>query len=412
MAVKWVATASKGVRYYEHPTRKHGVGADRYFAIRYTVNGKTKEEGLGWWSEGWNLDRAIAERSKLIEARRTGHGPKTLEEQRQQAAQAKAEAQRQQKAEAARSVTLSEYWPIYLNASKLAKVDTKSARTWKTEEGTYAHWIEPVLGATPIRDIGLDHWDRLLRVMVDGGLAPRTRQYACLVLRQVLAFAYSRRLVPYPPPQARDIGATIGRGGNKRTRALSVDELTTILEALAERDQPAYRFTYFAALTGCRFSEAAGLQWRDIDLDAGEAVFRKTKNGEDRTIPLPGVLVQFLKDLRNQGSIGGPVFLSSKGTAYTTTPQPFRDVVEALGLNEGRAKRDRVVFHTLRHSAATRMAKKGTSLPDLQKLCGWKSPHMALRYAKGVDETMRKAIEALGDELTAAPKVVNLFGDK
>lgn len=408
MAVKWIPTGEKGIRYYEHPTRKHGVAKDRYFSIRYTVGGKTKEEGLGWWSEGWNVERAIAERSKLKEAHRTGQGPATLEEKREQAAQAKADAERQRQLEESRNVTLTEYWPVYLTSAKLITDGKKKATTWRAEEGLFENWLKPVLGNVRIQDIDVDHWDRLMGVLVDAGLAPRTRQYAALVLRQVLAFAYSRKLVPTPPPTARDVGATIGKGGNRRTRVLTGQELQEILSVLAERDPNAYAMTLFCAMTGCRFGEAAGLEWKDVDLGAGEATFRATKNGQDRTIPLPDSLVAFLSEIRGQGRLAGPVFLNGAGKPYAQPPQPFRDTVEDLGLNEGRGKRDRVVFHTLRHTAATRLAKAGTSMPDLQKLCGWSSPVMALRYAKGETDTMRKALDGLSDELLRPSKVVNI----
>jgi len=37
---KWKASGIRGVRYYEHDTRKHGTKKDRYFAIRYQIDGK------------------------------------------------------------------------------------------------------------------------------------------------------------------------------------------------------------------------------------------------------------------------------------------------------------------------------------------------------------------------------------
>lgn len=409
MAVKWISSGEKGVRYYEHETRKHGIRADRYFAIRYTVNGKTKEEGLGWWSEGWNVERAIAERSKLTEAKRTGQGPATLEEKRIQAAQAKAEAERQQQLEDARNVTLADYWPRYVTSAKLLKADKKKEKSWQNDESAFKNWLEPVLGDVPIKDIDVDHWDRLMEAMVDGALSPRTRQYVALVLRQVLAFAYSRKLVPFPPPAARDVGATIGKGGNRRTRTLTAKELNAILQALSERDRNAYAITFFCALTGCRFGEAAGLKWKDVDFSVGDATFENTKNGTSRTIPLPDSLLDFLNELRSQSPIAGHVFLNGVGSPYTQPPQPFRDTVADLGLNEGRGKRDRVVFHTLRHTAATRLAKAGTSLPDLQALGGWKSPVMALRYAHSDDKSKRKAMNALEELTQLEPgKVVNI----
>ena len=59
MAVKWIGTKYPGIRYYEHPTRKHGIKRDRYYAIRYQKDGKRVEEGLGFTSEGWTLQKAV-----------------------------------------------------------------------------------------------------------------------------------------------------------------------------------------------------------------------------------------------------------------------------------------------------------------------------------------------------------------
>ena len=156
-----------------------------------------------------------------------------MEEKRTLAAQAKAEAEHQQKLEVTRNVTLTEYWPVYLTSGKLLKgEDKKKAHSWKVEERLFENWIQPVLGNDPIKDIDYDHWDRLIGVLVDAGLAPRTRQYVAMVLRQCLAHAYSRKLVPTPPPAARDVGATIGKGGNRRTRILTTFELQAILQKI------------------------------------------------------------------------------------------------------------------------------------------------------------------------------------
>lgn len=129
-------------------------------------------------------------------------------------------------------------------------------------------------------------------------------------------------------------------------------------------------FSKFRTCDGRRFGEAAGLDWRDVDLSIGGTTFRDTKNGTNRVVPLPESLVGFLTELRGQGCLEVLFFSMVPKKAYTQPPQPFRDAVEALGLNEGRDKRDRVVFHTLRHTPETRLAQAGTSLPDLQAI-GW-----------------------------------------
>lgn len=423
MSHKWIQTKYEGIRYREHPSRMFGVRKDRYYVVRYRVEGTRKEEALGWESQNDTqskggsrismLEVARSTLAKLKEAHRTGEGPGTLDDQRKQAALAKQESEKQREKEKAKNVTLAEYWPIYLASAKLLKDESiKKAKSWQVEEGIFENWLEPVLGAIPIREIGLEHWDRLMGVTVDAKLSPRTRQYVAMVLRQCLAHAYSRKLITNPPPGARDIGATIGKGGNRRTRSLSPSELQSILQKLAERDIFAYSITFFCALTACRFGEAANIQWKDVDLEIGQATFQNTKNGTCRVIPLPSSLIKHLQTLRSQGRISGNVFLNSAGRAYTQPPQPFRDVVDSLGLNEGRDRRDRVVFHTLRHTAATRLAQAGTSLPDLQALGGWRSPAMVLRYAHDDDKSKRRAIAAL-EAMTEVEthKIRDLFGD-
>jgi integrase len=424
MAHKWFQTKYEGIRFREHPSRMFGIRKDRYFVVRYRVDGTRKEEALGWESQNDSRDKdgskitmlevARATLAKLKEAHRTGEGPGTLADQRHQAALAKEEVERQREIEKIKNVTLAEYWPIYLTSAKLLKDETKKkAKSWQVDEGIFKNWLEPILGDTPIKNIDVDQWDRLMGATVDAGLSPRTRQYIAMVLRQCLGHAYTRKLIPNPPPAARDVGATIGKGGNRRTRALSTPELQAILRGLAERDALAYSLTYFCALTACRFSEAANLEWKNIDLAVGQATFQNTKNGTHRTIPLPPSLIKHLSELRSLGRITGSVFLNCTGKPYTQPPQPFRDVVEALGLNEGREKRDRVVFHTLRHTAATRLAQAGTSLPDLQALGGWKSPIMALRYAHDDDKSKRQAMAALDTMASAeSPGILELFGDQ
>ena len=397
-------TVARGVRVREHETRKHGVGFDKQYFIRYRVDGVQKEEPLGWSSEGWNLERAIAERGRLKDAHRAGQGPATLGEKR---SQAKAETERQKQIEEAKAVTLRDYFfNDYLPTAK----QRKKPESWSREVSLFENWIDPLLGHIRIQEIGVTQWDFLLSAMVDGGLSARTRQYACLTLRLVLEHAFARRMVPDMPPRAKLIGATLKPESNRRTRIVSNQELQAILTALAERDPYSYRLTLFCALSCCRFSEAANLDWKDVDLGMGKALFRNTKNGMNREIPLSDTLIDLLRDM---GASKGLVFLSNQGKPYSQAPKSFRDVVEKLGLNEGRGKLDRIVFHSLRHSGATRLGQSGVPLRDMMDLAGWKTPAMALRYQHSGDVGRRRAMAAL-ESLTQveAPKVVDLFSGK
>ena len=409
----WV-TVARGVQVKLHPTRKHGKGPDKYFRIRYAVDGKIVSESLGWASEDMTQEEAVSRRLQYIKARKgIIEGPTSKAEAKQAEAEAKqaeldakAQADAQAVFDAAKNITLREYWPEYLKAAKLKK----KTKSWQAEDGYFRNWIDELLGHIPMREIGLIQWDGLMAALTDAGLAPRTRQYVALTLRQCLDHAFMRKLIPEAPPRAKHVGATLKPDSNRRTRTLSNQELQNILSALAERDQAAYAITLFCALTGCRFGEAAALQWQDVDLGPGECTFRATKNGQDRTIPLLDSLLDFM---RGMGSGSGLVFPNGNGTQYRQTPTPFRDVVDAMGLNKGRDKRDKVVFHTLRHTAATRLAQVNTPLPDLMALAGWKTASMALRYAHSNDAGRRRAMIALEGMMQTEPaKVIEIHGGK
>jgi len=145
MGYIWI-TAKEGVRYREHPERKHGVGYDRYYTIRYRKpDGKRVEEMLGWASKtGMTVKKASAEMARLISNHTTGTGPATLSEARDLKAQADKEASRNKKKEAVKNMTFSEIFALFLVASKDKK---KNPRSWKREEQLARIHIFPVVGS-------------------------------------------------------------------------------------------------------------------------------------------------------------------------------------------------------------------------------------------------------------------------
>lgn len=414
---KWIpvknADGKGGVRYLEHETRKHGAVPDRYYVISYwwkKEDGEGKKawlEVVGWASEGVKPSDCFDLLKTLKDNQRRGKGPCTHKELREHEQHMKDAAKREATLREEQAVTLRDYFhDEYLPTAK----KKKKPESWGREVSLFDNWIDPLLGHIKIQEIGITQWDFLLSALVDGGLSARTRQYACLTLRLVLEHAFARRKVPDMPPRAKLIGATLKPDSNRRTRTVSNQELQAILEALAGRDQHAYGLTLFCALSCCRFSEAGNLEWKDVDLGLGKALFRNTKNGTSREIPLSDTLVDLL---RGMGPGKGRVFLSSQGKPYTQAPKSFRDVVEKLGLNEGRGKLDRIVFHSLRHSGATRLGQSGIPLRDMMDLAGWKTPAMALRYQHSGDAGRRRAMAALESMAQVeAPKVVDLFGGK
>ncbi len=70
--------------------------------------------------------------------------------------------------------------------------------------------------------------------------------------------------------------------------------------------------------------------------------------------------------------------------------------MERLGLNDGiDDPRDKVVFHTLRHTFASWLAIQGTPILTLKELMGHKSLAMTERYAHLMPDVKREAIKGL-----------------
>lgn len=416
---KWIQTNYEGVRYREHPTRKTGKNAkgvrkDRYYAIRYYLDGTRKEESLGWethWKQSHpdgtiSLEQeAVSRRAQLMKNQKEKTGPRTLKESKEQNdARQKAEAaDRKSKADAQR--TLAEYWEeAYFPAAKRSKKES----SYQKEEQHFRLWIEPLLGSLPLRSIGLKQWDELVETFGPArskdnalketgnrtcSLSQRSHEYITGTLRRILKHAYDRRMMDDPPPTGKRIGIS-GPGNNRRTRVISYEEEAAIMEHLSLRCPYAWRITRFAFLTGCRVSESFDLTWAGVDLLRGTITFFETKNHDSKTIPITPPLAELLKSMV-QGTPGDRVFTKKDGSPYREAPSAFKTAVRKLELNKGHGELDCISFHSIKHSVATRLGQRlGTR--DLMDVMGWRTVQMAMRYVHSNEDAKARALSSLG----------------
>ena len=137
--------------------------------------------------------------------------------------------------------------------------------------------------------------------------------------------------------------------------------------------------------TGCRYSEAATIHWANIDLDAKTIhLFRSKVQNESylfMTDRLHGVL---LRRWRSRRANQIHVFENKAGNARGYTTSAIRKAIDRAGLNQPSvvaAKGGRVTLHTLRHSYASKLVRKGLSLYDVSTLLGHSDSKMTQRYA-------------------------------
>jgi len=352
-------------------------------------------------SQGVTLEKAKGILATLKQNKANKVGPRTykemkeLEKQQREAARLKEEAEVEAARmaavrEAEENKTIEEYWSAsYFPAAKLIK----KACSWAKEETHFTKHINPLLGNLPLRSIGLSQWDELVKTLSTANLSARSKEYITGTLRRILKHAHDRGMLDNPPPSGKRIGVS-GPGNNRRLRVISHEEEAHIMGHLAVTDIHAWRITRFCFLTGCRASEAFGLTWQDIDFSRSILVFPETKNHDSRSIPLTKPLLELLGSMK-QGLPGTRIFTKEDGSAYYQAPRTFRTAVKALNLNDGHSKRDQLVFHSIRHTVATRLAQR-LGPRDLMDVMGWRTVQMAMRYVHANQDAKMKALSMLG----------------
>ena len=140
--------------------------------------------------------------------------------------------------------------------------------------------------------------------------------------------------------------------------------------------------------TGMRRGEILNLKWVHVNLQEGFITVTMTKSGKNRNIPISPALTEHLKELCN-----------NKQSEYVftnpITQQPYKDIKKSFLTLCSKSGIDKLRFHDLRHTAATRMVAMGVELIIVQDILGHSQITTTMRYAHPVPERKRMAIEAL-----------------
>lgn len=385
----WISSKSfKGVRYREHPTRKvTGGRSDKYFTIRFKVNGKLHEEAIGWASEGWNEAKAASQLAKLKESHRTGEGATTLAERREAAETEKLkereELERLKRDRVSFETIFEEH---YLPAHKHREENTN-----RTEKSYFTNWIQPAIGPLPLADIRPAHLEALRQKMEDEGKSPRTIQVTLGVIRQVFNYAARYELYEGKNPLGIDSRVRKPRVANMRVRYFTEGELRTLLDELKKRSESTYEIALLSLHSGLRLGEVLALTWGCVNLETGQLTALDTKNGETRHVPMSGRV----RELFEPKEFGGP---SERVFPYPNLSKTFDRTVADLKFNEGiEDRRQRVSFHTLRHTFASWCMQRGMPLVVLRDLLGHKTLAMTMRYAHESPERKNMVVDLLAD---------------
>ncbi len=406
--MKRFKTDFPGVTYYEHATREYGINRpDRYYTIRYYVNGRQVEEGLGWSSEKWTPEKANIERAKLREAARLGKAaPKTLAEKRHvEAARQKAEQEAAERAKA-EAITFQEFFENDYFPT------TERLKNHKTIRAYYKNWINPCIGHLEMRNVGSLDLERIRKKMEQKGRAVKTIHSVMAIIQRVFTVAEEYGKFHGKNPVRNGIKKKL-KFDNRRIRFLTRDEVEMILAECNRRNLDDLSDLILASLhTAARAGELFKLEWSDINFESKIISFRDPKNIVTKHTPISDTLWEILQR-RKEESTSEFVFPARGGKQRTEVSNTFARIVKFLGLNDGITdRRKKAVFHSLRHTAASWLVGEGIPLYTVQRYLGHSQISLTERYSHLSDDNLRAATRVFdtkqAEPVTLKERVVNI----
>jgi integrase len=178
----------------------------------------------------------------------------------------------------------------------------------------------------------------------------------------------------------------------KRVRWIQPSEALRLLEASPEHYRP---IITFSLQTGWRQSNAFGLKWEQIDLQRRVAWVNAEDSKNGHGIPTP-LTEEAVEAVRSQ-LFKHPVYVFTRDGEPLKLPgsKLWGKILKASGIENFR-------WHDLRHTWASWHVQRGTPLPVLMELGGWKSMAMVMRYAHLGPEHLQSHAERVSGLLSTA----------
>jgi site-specific recombinase XerD len=171
---------------------------------------------------------------------------------------------------------------------------------------------------------------------------------------------------------------------------LSEAEMVRLLGAPMSRKMRTVLMTLYSA--ALRLREGTHLRPEDLDTATMSIRIRQPKGGRDRTVMLSRQLLVELREYWRAYRPGPWLFYGQskeRPLCDKSVQRAVRQAAERTGL------RKRVTPHTLRHSCATHLLDRGTSVRYIQELLGHKSLQTTLRYTRVLPQAVAEIVSPL-----------------
>lgn len=176
------------------------------------------------------------------------------------------------------AITLNRLFELYY--------ETLNSSEWtKKKLYIYNHYIKEHLGTKNIEKIREMDVQKVLAIMSDKGLSPRSRKSILEVLKPLYQFANKNRYTRLNPVQ--DI--TVKIPNQKKVVTNATELFYKIYKGILSyyKDNPFYQALFLFSFTGRRKKEILNLRWENIDFINDYYWIEDTKNSDKQRFPLP-----------------------------------------------------------------------------------------------------------------------------
>jgi integrase len=365
--MKYEKTIYPGVYRYVSSKKLYRKVPDVCFYILYrNAQGKVTRERLGWLSKGWTLAKAQQERvDRLASIQRNELLPK----QKKQIPTFKAAAEK------------------YLEWAT-----TNHCRAGYDDKNRYEKHLAGRYDEKKLNEITTRDLEEMKTELELAGASPATRKHVLALVRMIYNKAVTLHLYHGPNPVQ---GVKLPRLQNRRERFLSFEEARLLLEGLKKKSAAVHDMALLSLSTGMRAGEIFNLRGWDLDLENGIVNVSDPKNNQPRKAYVSGDVLEMLRT-RKLDDPAGYVFRDTwHGERVNQVSDTFNRVADPL-FNQGITdRRQRVTFHTLRHTFASWLAQRGTSILMIKELLGHRTLAMTQRYAHLIPDEKRATTDAL-----------------
>ncbi len=283
----------------------------------------------------------------------------------------------------------SEVADLYLEWGKENKASDRDDRS------RYDNHLKDSLGSKRLNTISSFDLERLKSDLVKKGLAPATVKHCLVLVREIFNKAAEWGKYKGPNPIK---GVKLPRLNNQRERFLTHEEADALLNRLAPVSKAVHDQALLALHCGLRAGEIFNLRGQDLDFENSNGIIRimDPKGGSPRTAYMTNAVREMLKK-RMPKNPADLIFEDRwHGEPIKTVSKTFDRAVAELGFNDGlEDSRQKVVFHSLRHTFASWLAIQGTPILTIKELMGHKTLTMTERYAHLLQSHKQRAALAL-----------------